>query len=185
VKSRPAAHQRRAWTWALGVALTLGPLQAQEEDFAIVFSGPFLTAEFLEEVRWLEEEERIEQERIDRVFLDPKKRLMWTNKDNGRDIDWRRANRYCQELDLAGYTDWRLPTLEELEGLHRTMSQAQFKLPAEIRLTACCPWSSTLKDDDSVWNFNFQFRKPFAGAFSYTYDQRALCVREPTLEDSG
>ena len=30
--------------------------------------------------------------------------------------------------------------------------------------------------------FCFQFSKPFSGAFSYTYDHRALCMRTP-LED--
>jgi hypothetical protein len=64
------------------------------------------------------------------------------------------------------------------------MSANQFKVPGEIRLTACCPWSSTKKNEDSAWNFNFRYRKPFSGALSYTYDLRALCVRSPASGES-
>ena len=149
-----------------------------------VFTGPFVTVEFLDQIAAEDEERRILEEKMTKVFLDFKSGLLWAARDNGRDIDWRRARRYCDELELAGYSDWRLPTLDELEALYRPMSTSQFKAPGEIRLTSCCPWSSTKKSKDSAWNFNFQYRKPFSGALSYTYDLRALCVRIPASDES-
>ncbi len=150
-----------------------------------VFTAPFATIEFLDHITAEEEARRIEEEKLTKVFLDFKSGLMWAAHDNGRDIDWRRATRYCNDLELASYSDWRLPTLDELEGLYRRMSASQFKVPAEIRLTSCCPWSSTKKNEDSAWNFNFRYRKPFSGSLSYTYDLRALCVRSPASGESG
>lgn len=144
-----------------------------------LFTAPFATVEFLDQITAAEQARRILEEKLTKVFLDLKSGLMWSARDNGRDIDWRRAARYCKELELASYSDWRLPTLDELEGLYRPMSTNQFKVPGEIRLTSCCPWSSTKKSESSAWNFNFQYRKPFSGALSYTYDLRALCVRTP------
>ncbi len=149
-----------------------------------VFTAPFATVEFLDQITAEEEARRIEEEKLTKVFLDLKSGLMWAASDNGRDIDWRRATRYCNDLELASYSDWRLPTLDELEGLYRRMSANQFKVPGEIRLTSCCPWSSTKKNEDSAWNFNFRYRKPFSGSLSYTYDLRALCVRSPASGES-
>lgn len=48
-------------------------------------------------------------------WVDPGTGLMWAGKDNGMDITWTKAVKYCRDLRVAGYTDWRLPSLGELE----------------------------------------------------------------------
>ncbi len=155
-----------------------------EDDSPPLFVAPFfLSARFTREVQLQIERLRIEQERETMVYREFKRGLMWAARDNGQDIDWKRANRYCDELELAGYDDWRLPAIEELERLQQKMSQALFKTPAEVRLTACCPWSSTKRGDRSAWNFSFRFRKRFSGTLSYSYDLRALCVRRMAAEE--
>src|SRR5690242_11442335 len=50
-------------------------------------------------------------------WTDPTTGLMWTGKDNGKDLNWHKAVKYCRDLRLAGYSDWRLATLAELEGI--------------------------------------------------------------------
>ena len=45
-------------------------------------------------------------------------RVMWTLKDNGSSIDWNGAVAYCKSLRTGGYSDWQLPTIQELQGLH-------------------------------------------------------------------
>jgi len=52
------------------------------------------------------------------VWTDPSTGLMWTAKDNGRDVSWKGAVKYCRNLRLAGYSDWRLASLGELEGIY-------------------------------------------------------------------
>jgi hypothetical protein len=42
---------------------------------------------------------------------------MWSTHDNGADINWYEADSYCRDSTLAGYSDWRLPTEEEMRSL--------------------------------------------------------------------
>ena len=67
------------------------------------------------------------------VWQDPDTALMWQkqsytqkevkcfwgkgNCNHGKVGNWNYAKKYCTNLDHAGYTDWRLPTIEELETL--------------------------------------------------------------------
>ena|ERR1051326_4034168 len=51
-------------------------------------------------------------------WIDPSTGLMWAGKDNGKDVNWHKAMKYCRDLRLAGYSDWRLATLGELEGIY-------------------------------------------------------------------
>ena len=45
---------------------------------------------------------------------------MWASRDSGRDVTWQGAKEYCENYRGGGYTDWRMPTYEELEGLFDT-----------------------------------------------------------------
>ncbi len=50
------------------------------------------------------------------VVLDQATGLEWA-KENGIDINWMAALRHCEELDYGGNTDWRLPSIKELQSL--------------------------------------------------------------------
>src|SRR5208337_2663443 len=52
------------------------------------------------------------------TWTDPATGLMWTKKDTGSDVNWSQAMSYCSKLQLAGYSDWRLPTIDELQGIY-------------------------------------------------------------------
>ena len=52
------------------------------------------------------------------TVLDTRTNLMWAAKDNGVDINWQDAKSYCENYQTGGYTDWRMPTVNELEGLY-------------------------------------------------------------------
>jgi hypothetical protein len=43
--------------------------------------------------------------------------LMWMQGDNGAGVLWQDALSYAEDSDYAGYTDWRLPSAKELQGL--------------------------------------------------------------------
>jgi hypothetical protein len=43
--------------------------------------------------------------------------LTWQQIDDGRTRDWPGALQYCENLNLAGHDDWRLPNIKELETL--------------------------------------------------------------------
>jgi hypothetical protein len=65
-----------------------------------------------------EQAERDARELAVGVWTDPATGLMWTKKDNGRPVSWREAIHYCQGLQLAGHSDWRLPEIDELVGIY-------------------------------------------------------------------
>ena len=48
------------------------------------------------------------------TVLDTRTNLMWASKDYGYDINWKDANRFCEDYRGGGYTDWRMPTRDEL-----------------------------------------------------------------------
>ncbi|MDD3463049.1 MAG: DUF1566 domain-containing protein [Sulfurospirillaceae bacterium] len=54
------------------------------------------------------------------VFKDRKAPLLWQDNAYVEEtrVSWEGAKKYCEELKLAGFKDWRLPTVEELRGLN-------------------------------------------------------------------
>ncbi len=112
------------------------------------------------------------------VFLDPETKLMWTMKDNGKDIDWPEASQYAEELTLAGYSDWRLPTIDELEKLFDPEGSRPYKIRKPFRLTGWWVWSSTEEGSRSAWFFDFHHGGRRANLILFNSgSMRALCVR--------
>ena len=64
------------------------------------------------------EDQKLAQEtQVRGHWTDPSTGLMWAGKDNGKAVIWHDAVGYCRNLRLAGYSDWRLATLDELASL--------------------------------------------------------------------
>lgn len=109
------------------------------------------------------------------VFTDPDTGLMWTVRDNGDDVDWATATKYCAALTLRGFSDWRLPTLDELAAMSDRSQIHLYKIRRPLALSACCPWSSTrISGTPTVFAFNFGEPWPYKGP---PLNCRALCVR--------
>jgi hypothetical protein len=43
--------------------------------------------------------------------------LMWAQNDSGTGLKWADALAYCENLTAAGYDDWRLPSVKELQSI--------------------------------------------------------------------
>lgn len=130
-------------------------------------------------------------------WVDPSTGLMWAGKDNGQDITWKKAVKYCRDLRLAGNADWRLATLGELEDIYDKNANAPGRAgpPAKSRpftwhvkgnlfLTGH-QWSSTQLEDDRghpsgyAPDFNFNEGRVFNGdEITFDTNKRALCVRD-------
>ena len=150
-------------------------------DSRLVFgsSVPFTTEDFLHALDQEIRAEKIKDERLNSIYWDKKHHRLWASSDNGTNVTWGQAIKHCEELELGDFSDWRLPSIGELEDLHDPNSTQTFKVSKEIRLSACCQWSSTKHTSTSAWNFSFRFRKRFSGTLTYSLDLRALCVRGP------
>jgi hypothetical protein len=51
------------------------------------------------------------------VFVDKKTNLMWQKNGDGKKYTWQEAMRYCESLNLSGYSGWRLPNRDEAKSL--------------------------------------------------------------------
>ncbi|MCF6206284.1 MAG: DUF1566 domain-containing protein [Sulfurovum sp.] len=75
--------------------------------------------------------------KVQKVYVDSDTKLMWqdapyTDAEDGayarehsvgKAGNWGHAVNYCRRLDYAGYTDWRLPTADELQEIHHQEGQ--------------------------------------------------------------
>jgi TIR domain/Protein of unknown function (DUF1566) len=108
------------------------------------------------------------------VYLDPKTKLMWTIEDNGRYVNWHEASEYARQLRLGGYSDWRLPTIEELKQLYDPGNKG---IREPFQLTSDWVWSSTREGSGSAWALLFLFGKFRSVHMGFSDYYRALCVR--------
>lgn len=115
--------------------------------------------------------------------------LEWMSSTSGENLKWPDAVAYCEEIDLAGHDDWRLPTLGELETLHDADADEGIREPFAIG--DCCLWSGEsledrpAEDGDEIagapgmyhWGFMFDGGFPYYAVHIFE-DGRAMCVRE-------
>jgi Protein of unknown function (DUF1566) len=121
------------------------------------------------------------------TVLDTKTKLMWAAKDNGSDINWQDAKFYCENYHGGGYTDWRMPTLDELDGLYDASKshpaacygRNSIHVATElIDITCFCPWASETSETTGEADF-FDFGPGIRSGFAsqLTRFSRALPVR--------
>jgi hypothetical protein len=120
------------------------------------------------------------------TWTDPASGLMWTRTNNGTDVDWQGAKDYCRNLQLAGHSDWRLPTIDELSGVFDSSidipgrlgamgTPVTFHVKGNLQLSGW-EWSGSQGNaPGEAWAFLFHVGRRHSGSFSLWH--RALCVR--------
>lgn len=129
-------------------------------------------------------------------WTDPSTGLMWAGRDNGKDVSWKGAVKYCRNLRLAGYSDWRLATLAELGAIYDRNANAPglagsgkdnlftYHVKGNLFLTGD-EWSSERRYDDRgrpdgySRYFDFNEGRPNDDPTGWPYPfvmMRALCV---------
>lgn len=112
------------------------------------------------------------------TWTDPVTGLMWAKTDNGSDINWQQAANYCQNLTMGGYSDWRLPTIDELAGIYDQTQNVDGKhIKGGIHMTASAAWSNSAGDaSGEAWNFFFNNGSRYSNQLAFL-PARALCMR--------
>jgi hypothetical protein len=125
------------------------------------------------------------------VWTDPATGLMWTRKDNGYALRWQPAVEYCRSLELGGYSDWQLPSIEELMTIYNPAAGAACgtdgymicRIKGNIQLSSGVVWSSSRSQRPQFMR-GFIFRgagDPMRHMLSLDIHgdnfDRALCVR--------
>jgi hypothetical protein len=114
----------------------------------------------------------------DGTVLDTRTNLMWAAKDNGSNINWNDAKRFCEKYRGGGYADWRMPTLDELANLYDKSKKNRHghHVTDLIEITDRCPWASETRGSEAA-HFYFSHGGRYWSHQSYDYSTRALPVR--------
>jgi len=119
------------------------------------------------------------------TVLDTKSELIWAAKDNGSGINWKGAKDYCESYRGGGYSDWRLPTVDELAGLYESSKSRpaacntvyNIHVATElIDLTCYAAWASETRGSQAAY-FSFNTGSWYWKPRSHTSSTRALPVR--------
>jgi hypothetical protein len=139
-----------------------------------------------------------QQTQVRGYWTDPATGLMWAGKDNGKDVSWHHAIKYCRNLRLAGYADWRLANMFELQPIYDRTANAPgragdtkggsprnftWHVKGNLFLTGD-EWSSRAdgKEKSTGYEYYFDFNEgksnddPVGWPYSFS-GRRALCVR--------
>jgi hypothetical protein len=88
--------------------------------------------------------------KTDAVYIDYRSKLMWQdapygdtedgaykhNRSAGKAGRWTYAKNYCEDLDFAGFSDWRLPKVDEMTHLYSKELKLKNNLAVDF-------WTST------------------------------------------
>jgi tetratricopeptide (TPR) repeat protein len=102
--------------------------------------------------------------------------LMWTKKTIVRTI-WKKAKEVCRRLTIGGYSDWRLPTRNELKTIIKngklidTPKRTYFPDIDHYNY-----WTSESINKDYAWTFYFRGGK-FKQYGKWYHDAKAIAVR--------
>ena len=112
------------------------------------------------------------------VWKDSATGLTWAAKDNGTSVSLGGAREYCTGLRTGGFSDWRLPTIDELMNLYDKSSKKAYRVKGPVELGDACVLSGSTNDSGEVWSFCFNYGgKTLVRASGHGSAGRALCVR--------
>lgn len=114
------------------------------------------------------------------VIYDTATSLLWqdANANDGFSITYKEAQEYCADLVIEEYSDFRIPTLSELQSI---VDYKNYK-PAIIKgfeySASDTYWTSTpfADDYDYVWTINF--KKGARDIKAKHYDRNIRCVQK-------
>jgi hypothetical protein len=115
----------------------------------------------------------------DGTIIDNKTKLIWQKKEQGK-MRWESANEFCKQSKLAGETDWRLPTKDELLSL---TERSMFNPSIDRRFFPDAKpedyWTSTLGTvsiGSAAWLVNFAYGDTHF--FNKSNEYWVRCVRK-------
>ena len=114
------------------------------------------------------------------VVIDTKRDLMWQDdwSVTTTKLSWQDAIRHCRNLTFAGYSDWRLPSEDELlsitdDSRYKPAIKKEFKY-----VNGWYYWSSTPDVSDSKYAWSVNFNGGYDDNDDKTHGNYVRCVRD-------
>jgi hypothetical protein len=108
------------------------------------------------------------------IVRDAKTGLEWKAGPD-KNTNWHEAMAWTKKLNLDG-GGWRMPTLDELEGLYKKGAGSLNMTPL-LKTTGWQVWSDKLKDSSFAWGFYFVSGGKGWDGQTFPHDFRAFAVR--------
>jgi hypothetical protein len=111
------------------------------------------------------------------TVIDSGTSLEWQQSDDGQPRTWQQALGYCENLPLAGYSDWRLPNIQELYSI---ADVNHYSPSIRIDYFSCqvsTYWSSTTCTPYSYSAWDVPFGSGSGGGSFKTNSHYVRCVR--------
>lgn len=115
------------------------------------------------------------------VLIDSKTGLMWQDNSAAKYTkkDWEGAMDFCSKLRLAGYDDWRLPTIKELETILGT-SPRNMDMKKGFKNVGGSGyyWTSSVDESNKDFAWMMNFKRGYEYINYKTYERYIRCVRD-------
>ena len=122
------------------------------------------------------------------AVIDNRTNLMWSANDStDKPLPFKKCAAACKKLQLAGFTGWRMPTVEELFLLaDRSKHNPAIDTEAFPTCTGGWYWSSTIDaSSPSVYAWGVNFYNGYAGCNRQDNSGRVRAVRSVSPSASG
>ncbi len=127
-------------------------------------------------------EKQRKEEQLYLLYTDPQTGLQWVRNGNlaNRKMNWHDAQEWVEQLDYAGYQDWRLPTKEELEKFAKMGGKHPsewFNANGFNNIQAYSYWSSSTYAYSTFFALNVYMVYGYVNVNPKTYDSYVWPVR--------
>lgn len=116
------------------------------------------------------------------VVVDTNTKLMWQDSHDVQKVNqhWQGAKEYCENLNFAGYSDWRLPIMDDFFSI-RDEKRKLIAINAGFKnVTPNQYWSSSnVYDTGYAWSMNFENGDDSVQLKNSNFYVR--CVRDDTI----
>lgn len=115
----------------------------------------------------------------DSIIVDTRSSLIWQDDIAAKNTKmvWKEAVKYCENLSLEGYDDWRLPSYDELLSIvdydrsdPSIMSSFENTVPLYY-------WSSSQSVDDPDKAWHVSFRLGYTDRYNKSFEYYVRCIR--------
>ncbi len=127
-------------------------------------------------------------ERSQNIWRDPDTGYTWQKPIDNKEYNWREAVQYCEDLELGGYSDWRLPSRGELRTIMTENSypnsksysgKTYIKKPLLETMTMKYQifWTATKYNSDSSYSWVLSFNNGNDVSSNRSGSWYVLCLR--------
>ena len=119
------------------------------------------------------------------VFVDKRTQLMWQDNAASKHLegDWYDAMDYCKRIQLAGFSDWRLPSVGELYTLIDVRNYDPASIEGLSNVESEDYWSASESVDDLSDAWLVYFEDGVVNHYSKSRERHIRCVRNLQKND--